>query len=221
MLSKSEEDYIKAIFQLAYTIGGEKIGTNQLAQQLDVAPASANNMLKRLKEKNLVDYQKYGKLTLTPTGKTVAIQLIRKHRLWETFLYQKLGFSWDEVHDAAEQLEHVQSEKLIERLDQFLGNPQFDPHGDPIPDAQGNFTPVNFKTLAEVKPGEHCRIIGVKDSSSVFLQYLTELGLALQSEIQVLHKIPFDNSLRITIPNHPPFTVSEKFALHILVEPQS
>jgi DtxR family Mn-dependent transcriptional regulator len=219
MLSKSEEDYLKAIFQLSYTLGSDKIGTNQLAQQLDVAPASANNMLKRLKEKTLVDYQKYGKLTLTALGKASAIQLIRKHRLWETFLYQKLGFSWDEVHDAAEQLEHVRSEKLIERLDQFLGNPQFDPHGDPIPDACGNITPVKFKTLAEVKPGQNCRIIGVKDSSSVFLQYLTELGLALQSEIQVLNIIPFDNSLRIALKNQPPFTVSEKFSLHILVEP--
>jgi DtxR family Mn-dependent transcriptional regulator len=219
MLSKSEEDYLKAIFHLSYTLGSEKIGTNQLAQQLDVAPASANNMLKRLKEKTLVDYQKYGKLTLTALGKTVALQLIRKHRLWETFLYQKLGFSWDEVHDAAEQLEHVQSEKLIERLDQFLGNPQFDPHGDPIPDARGNIVSVKFKTLAEVKPGQLCRIIAVKDSSSAFLQYLTELGLALQSEIQVLHIIPFDNSLRIALKNQPPFTVSEKFSQHILVEP--
>lgn len=216
MLSKNEEDYLKALFHLVSGEDGDKAGTNQLAQQLDVTPASANNMLKKLREKDLVDYRKYGKLSLTETGKAVALQLIRKHRLWETFLHQKLGFSWDEVHEVAEQMEHIRSEKLIEKLDQFLDFPEFDPHGDPIPDAHGNMAARKKMTLAELPPGRTCRITGVKDSSALFLQYLTELGLNLQSELTVLEKIAFDNSLRISVDGRE-VQVSEKFSLNVLV----
>ncbi len=217
MLSKNEEDYLKTLFHLVSGEVGDKAGTNQLAQQLDVTPASANNMLKRLREKDLVDYQKYGKPALTDAGRAVALQLIRKHRLWETFLYQTLGFSWDEVHEVAEQLEHVRSEKLVDKLDQFLGYPELDPHGDPIPDAQGNMAARKKKTLSEIPPGQTCRITGVKDSSTVFLQYLTELGLNLQSEITVLEKISFDNSMRISLQDGKELQVSEKFTLHVWV----
>ncbi len=217
MLSKNEEDYLKVLFHLLTGEGGDRAGTNQLAQQLEVKPASANSMLKRLSEKKLVEYQKYSKPILTPLGRATALQLIRRHRLWETFLFQKLNFAWDEVHEVAEQLEHVQSEKLIEQLDRFLGYPKFDPHGDPIPDAQGNMAVREYELLANIAPGQRVRITGMKDSSTAFLQYLNDLGLALHSELLVLEHIPFDNSLRLALPDGLTAQVSEKFALHVFV----
>lgn len=217
MLSKNEEDYLKALFHLIAS-QEDKAGTNQLAQQLDVKPASANSMLKKLKTKGLVDYKKYGKLSLTSEGRATALLLIRKHRLWETFLHQKLGFSWDEVHEVAEQLEHIRSEKLIEMLDRFLGFPESDPHGDPIPDAQGNMNIRTKKTLAEVQPGESCRIAGVKDTSAAFLQYLTQLGLRLDSQIKVLEIIDFDHSMRIALQDGREIHISEKFSQYVFVQ---
>lgn len=219
MLSKNEEDYLKTLFHLIASQEDDKAGTNQLAQQLDVKPASANSMLKKLKSKGLVDYQKYGKLSLTPAGRTTALLLIRKHRLWETFLHQKLGFSWDEVHEVAEQLEHIRSEKLIEMLDRFLGFPESDPHGDPIPDAQGNMNIRTKKTLAEVQPVQSCRITGVKDTSAAFLQYLTQLGLRLDSQIKVLEVIDFDHSMRIALQDGREIHISEKFSQYVFVQP--
>lgn len=218
MLSKNEEDYLKALFHLIASQEDDKAGTNQLAQLLEVKPASANSMLKKLKTKGLVDYKKYGKLSLTSEGRVVALLLIRKHRLWETFLHQKLGFSWDEVHDVAEQLEHIRSEKLIEMLDRFLGFPESDPHGDPIPDAQGNMNIRTKKTLAEVQPGESCRIAGVKDTSAAFLQYLTQLGLRLDSQIKALEIIDFDHSMRIALQDGREIHISEKFSQYVFVQ---
>jgi DtxR family transcriptional regulator, Mn-dependent transcriptional regulator len=216
MLSKNEEDYLKELFHLTTGEESDNAGTGQLADRLDVTPASANNMLKKLKEKGLVGYQKYGKSTLTEEGRAAALQLIRKHRLWETFLYETLDFSWDEVHEVAEQLEHIRSEKLIEKLDKFLDYPEFDPHGDPIPDAQGNMAPRKKLTLAEIPVGQTCRIMGVRDSSALFLQYISELGLSLKSEITVLEKIAFDNSMRLLSEGRE-IMVSEKFSLHVFV----
>ncbi|HRD82812.1 MAG: metal-dependent transcriptional regulator [Saprospiraceae bacterium] len=218
MLSKNEEDYLKALFHLIASQENDRAGTNQLAQQLDVKPASANSMLKKLKTKGLVDYKKYGKLSLTSEGRVAALLLIRKHRLWETFLHQKLGFSWDEVHEVAEQLEHIRSEKLIEMLDRFLGFPESDPHGDPIPDAQGNMNIRTKKTLAEVQPGESCRIAGVKDTSAAFLQYLTQLGLRLDSQIKVLEIIDFDHSMRVALQDGREIHISEKFSQYVFVQ---
>jgi DtxR family transcriptional regulator, Mn-dependent transcriptional regulator len=215
-LTKNEEDYLKGLFQLLYEDNFEKVGTNQLAGHLDVTPASANNMLKKLKAKALVDYQRYGKLELTDLGRQLAVELIRKHRLWETFLYEKLGFSWDEVHEVAEQLEHIRSEKLVEKLDVFLSHPAYDPHGDPIPDASGNYKIGPKKTLAEVKVGATCRLAAVKDNSAAFLQYVSELGLGLKSGIKVLERQEFDNSLRIEVGGRQ-LQVSEKFALNVYV----
>lgn len=218
MLSKNEEDYLKALFHLIASQENDRAGTNQLAQQLDVKPASANSMLKKLKTKGLVDYKKYGKLSLTSEGRVAALLLIRKHRLWEAFLHQKLGFSWDEVHEVAEQLEHIRSEKLIEMLDRFLGFPESDPHGDPIPDAQGNMNIRTKKTLAEVQPGESCRIAGVKDTSAAFLQYLTQLGLRLDSQIKVLEIIDFDHSMRVALQDGREIHISEKFSQYVFVQ---
>jgi DtxR family Mn-dependent transcriptional regulator len=217
MLSKTEEDYLKALFHLASEDKEHKAGTNQLAVVLSVKPASVNSMLKKLKDKQLVDYQKYGRLSLTTAGREAALGLIRKHRLWETFLYQALGFSWDEVHEVAEQLEHVQSEKLIARLDHFLNYPETDPHGDPIPNAAGVMASKPIMTLAAVPIGQSCKITGVKDDSNLFLQYLTGLGLHLDARITVLEHIPFDHSLRIQTKDKD-WQVSEKFSRHIFVD---
>src|SRR5690606_39244400 len=146
-------------------------GTNQLAGRLNVRPATATDMLKKLRDKRLVNYERYGKVTLTDTGRDLAIAIVRKHRLWETFLFDKLGFSWDEVHDVAEQLEHIKSEKLVERLDKFLGFPQFDPHGDAIPTANGDYTTESRVLLADADEGGPYTVVAVKDNSPAFLQY--------------------------------------------------
>ena len=147
MLSYTEENYLKALQKITLESGTKDAGTNELATLLAVKPATANDMLKKLKEKKLVDYEKYGKIRLSGEGEKIAIDIIRKHRLWETFLYQNLEFSWDEVHDVAEQLEHIQSSKLIDKLDKFLGYPEFDPHGDPIPSSNGEIKVQFKKTL--------------------------------------------------------------------------
>jgi len=216
MLSKNEEDYLKGLYQLISVQSENKVGTNQLAQQLEVTPASVNNMLKKLKTKLLVDYKPYGKIELTDDGKTIAVDLVRKHRLWESFLYEKLDFSWDEVHEVAEQLEHIKSDKLIEKLDLFLGSPKFDPHGDPIPDKEGNISKIGKKTLAEIPSDTSCRLVSVKDNSAAFLQYVSQIGLQLKSQIKVIDRQDFDNSLVIEIDGKK-VSVSEKFCLNVFV----
>ena len=215
-LSKHEEDYLKALFLLSIESDTGTAGTNALASYLNVSPASVNGMLKKLKQKGLVQYEKYSKPSLTKAGSAIAISLIRKHRLWETFLYEKMNFSWDEVHDVAEQLEHIRSEKLIRELDAFLGHPEVDPHGDAIPDASGKFKPVAKKTLAGMSEGARCRIVAVKDSSVAFLKYVTKLGLELSSEILVAEVQDFDESVSITIDDRT-VNVSRKFAENVFV----
>jgi DtxR family Mn-dependent transcriptional regulator len=217
MLTQTEENYLKALFQLASGRPGDKdAGTNELAQQLEVKPASVHEMLKRLKEKGLVSYERYGRITLTARGRQSAVGVIRKHRLWETFLYEKLKFTWDEVHEVAEQLEHIQSAKLVDRLDEFLGHPKYDPHGDPIPDAKGVIRQEARLTLAEVQEGSSCRMIAVKDNSMPFLQQVMRLGLALKSRIRVIRRNAFDSTLEIEV-GKKTHTVSQKFAEHIYV----
>lgn len=198
MYTLSEENYLKAIFHLErkYPSG---VSTNALAEQMETKASSVTDMIKRLSEKNLVDYKKYQGVKLSKTGKHTAVSVIRKHRLWEVFLVDKLGFNWDEVHDVAEQLEHIQSEKLIQELDRFLEFPRRDPHGDPIPDAQGNFTAFNKVLLADLDKGEAGICVGVKESSPVFLQYLDKHNIALGKKITVLEKEDFDMSMKIKL----------------------
>ncbi|MCB0608252.1 MAG: metal-dependent transcriptional regulator [Lewinellaceae bacterium] len=215
-LSKNEEDYLKALFYLIVESENDKTSTNQLAEYLGISPASVNGMLKKLRTKKLVDYQKYGKLHMTEQGRAIAVQLVRKHRLWETFLYDKLGFSWDEVHEVAEQLEHIQSEKLIRKLDAFLEHPSNDPHGAVIPTEEGEYRIPPKKTLAEVPAGEFCKLVSVKDSSVAFLQYVTKLGLALSSRIRVVERISFDDSLIIEFDGKQ-VQVTRKFAENVFV----
>ncbi|WP_236975985.1 metal-dependent transcriptional regulator [Membranihabitans maritimus] len=215
-ITKKEEDYLKGLMYLLWQNPENKVGTNQLADTVGVAPATANSMLKKLKEKNWVNYKKYGNLSLTDEGQIIAMKLIRKHRLWETFLYEKLDFRWDEVHEIAEQLEHIRSDKLIAKLDEFLGYPKVDPHGDPIPDENGNVKKIIKKTLAEVEEGNSCKIISVRDNSAAFLQYVSELGMNLKTLIRIIKKQDFDNSLEIQV-NNDTYRVSEKFSLNVFV----
>ncbi|GAA5222432.1 metal-dependent transcriptional regulator [Membranihabitans marinus] len=215
-ITKKEEDYLKGLMYLLWQNPDSKIGTNQLADSVGVTPATANSMLKKLKEKNWVNYQKYGSLSLTSEGKKIAIYLIRKHRLWETFLYEKLDFKWDEVHEVAEQLEHIHSDKLIVKLDQYLGQPTVDPHGDPIPDKEGNVPMIKKTTLAKMEEGKLCKIISVLDNSAAFLQYVSELGMNLKTRIKIISKQDFDNSMEIEV-NSKVHRVSEKFTQNVFV----
>lgn len=214
MLSHTEENYIKALLRL--TLEKAEAGTNELAAHLGVKPATATDMLKKLREKQLIDYEKYGKISLTLEGRKKAMQVLRRHRLWETFLYEKLGFAWDEVHDIAEQLEHIQSEKLVEKLDKFLDFPEFDPHGDAIPNAEGEIKVFFTQTLSQVAIGNVCRMAAVKDNSATFLQYVAQVGLGINEHIKVISKQPYDALTCIEV-NGKQSNVSQKFTENIFV----
>jgi DtxR family Mn-dependent transcriptional regulator len=219
MLSHTEENYLKALLKLSFQ-NEEKpeAGTNEMAAYLGVKPATATDMLKKLKEKDLVTYKKYGKILLTDAGRKNGITILRKHRLWETFLYEKLDFSWDEVHEVAEQLEHIQSAKLVDKLEEFLDFPEFDPHGDPIPRANGEM-PLLVKTLlSELKSGEICSVSAVKDTSAMFLQYLEKLRITIGTKLRVTEVIDFDGSMYIEIAGAEPRSVSAKFAESLFVQ---
>ncbi len=217
MLSFTEENYLKALLHLTLETGNkEDLGTNELAAQLNVKPATANDMLKKLKEKKFVYYKKYGKSSLTNEGKKLAIEVVRKHRLWETFLYDKLEFTWDEVHEVAEQLEHIKSQKLVDKLDKFLNYPAFDPHGDVIPSAKGEMKMPVKKTLNEEEIGHSCTMVGVKDNSATFLQYVDKVGLSINNHIKVLSKQYYDDLIEIEV-NGKRSSVSPKFAENIVI----
>ncbi|KXK36565.1 MAG: metal-dependent transcriptional regulator [Saprospiraceae bacterium] len=217
MVSQTEENYLKALFHLTYEIGQKtEAGTNELAEFLEVKPASVNDMLKKLKEKDLVSYEKYGKITLTKKGKDIAVEIVRKHRLWETFLYKKMDFTWDEVHEVAEQLEHIKSQKLVKQLEIFLDFPEIDPHGDPIPNEKGEIKKLARISLSEVNVGNVCRLVAVKDGSVAFLQYVAKLGLDLNSKIKVISRLEFDGSIEIEV-NNQRYTVSQKFGNNLFV----
>lgn len=217
MLSFTEENYLKSLFQLTIeSATKEEAGTNEIAAHLGVKPASANDMLKKLKDKKLIEYEKYGKSALTKEGKKLALEIVRKHRLWETFLYQKLEFSWDEVHEVAEQLEHIQSKKLVDKLDKFLNYPNFDPHGDSIPNAKGEMDIQVRKTLLEEQVGHQCKMVGVKDNSAAFLQYVDKIGLSINQTIKVKSRQDFDDLIEIEV-NGKRNSISPKFAENIII----
>ena len=173
-------------------------------------------MIKKLKNKEYVMSEKYGKLDLTEEGKAIAVQLIRKHRLWETFLCKYLNFTWDEVHEVAEQLEHIKSSKLIDELDRFMDFPEKDPHGELIPNAQGEYTIQPKITLSSLPQGTKCKLVAVNDGSVTFLKYVSEIGLVLSSEIEVKEILEFDQSIRIRF-DEKEETVSKKFAENVFV----
>ncbi|MFD0862978.1 metal-dependent transcriptional regulator [Sungkyunkwania multivorans] len=217
-MTLSEENYLKAIFHLSKDFDSG-VSTNAIAEKIEAKASSVTDMLKKLSEKKLVDYQKYQGVSLTGKGRKIATNIIRKHRLWEVFLVEKLGFTWDEVHDVAEQLEHIKSEKLVDELDNFLGNPTIDPHGDPIPDKEGNLAATHNTLLSELKTGEKCVCIGVKDSSSEFLKYLDKNDISLGRKIRVLNKETFDGSMRIRMKKNE-FTISQQIASNLYVKKQ-
>lgn len=219
MLSYTEENYLKALLKLSFQNEDKpEAGTNEMAAYLGVKPATATDMLKKLKEKDLVNYKKYGKILLTDSGRKSAIAILRKHRLWETFLYEKLDFSWDEVHEVAEQLEHIQSSKLVDKLEEFLDFPEFDPHGDPIPKANGEMPLLAKTLLSELEIGSVCKVAAVKDTSTLFLQYLEKLNVTIGSQLQVIDLVPFDGSMSIKIEEAEPRSVSMKFAESLFVQ---
>jgi DtxR family Mn-dependent transcriptional regulator len=217
MHTLSEENYLKAIYNLDKQ-GLTKITPTAISESLGNNPASVVDMLKKLVDKKLLQYEKSKGVKLTHTGQNVAISIVRKHRLWEAFLLEKLGYGWDEVHDIAEQLEHVYHPELADRLDKYLGFPKYDPHGDPIPKANGE-SALSYKTLlAEIDENKQCRVVAVKDTSTPFLQYLRKLNIGIGTSISVIEKIPFDGSLTISINNELQQTVSRLFADNLLVE---
>lgn len=216
MFTLSEENYLKAIYHLS-GISEKGISTNAIAKKLDTKASSVTDMIKKLSEKEVVIYKKYQGVRLTELGRKTAVNIIRKHRLWEVFLVEKLNFSWDEVHDVAEQLEHIKSQKLIDELDAFLGYPKRDPHGDPIPDKNGKLHAIEKSILATLAENEVGICVGVKDSSSEFLRFLDKQGVALGKTIQVLEKEPFDGSLTIKL-EEKVISISNKIATNLYVQ---
>jgi DtxR family Mn-dependent transcriptional regulator len=199
MLTQSEENYLKAIYSLSED-QRESISTNLLAEKMSTKPSSVTDMVKKLSDKELISYQKYQGCELTAIGKKTALQIIRKHRLWEVFLVNKLNFGWDEVHEIAEQLEHIQSTKLTDHLEEYLGFPKVDPHGDAIPDKNGVFEKVN-KSIALSDVSLHIEgiVVGVEDGSAGFFQFLKRYEIGLGTEIKVLEKFDFDLSVLVLI----------------------
>lgn len=198
MYSLAEENYLKAIYHLQQ-IQESGISTNAIANKMQTKASSVTDMVKKLSEKNLLTYIKYKGVSLTPAGQQTALKIIRRHRLWEVFLSQKLHFEWHEVHELAEQLEHIQSEELIDRLDNLLGNPEFDPHGDPIPDADGNIKRRNKKLLGQLGTSQTGLCVGVKSSSDEFLQYLSRNNIGIGSNLTVIDLEPFNGSMTVQV----------------------
>jgi len=215
MLSFTEENYLKAIYHLAD--GGTKaVLTNEIADSMNTKAASVTDMIKKLSNKNFISYEKYYGVKITKQGKIEALTIIRKHRLWETFLVQKLQFNWDEVHEIAEQLEHIQSPLLIEKLDEFLNYPKSDPHGEPIPDRNGKVQVQAQGCLHDQILGYKGYIVAVKDSDSNLLKYLHKLGATPGKKIEVVGKEEYDESIEINVDNKK-VTVSKPVAQNILV----
>ena len=214
-MSPSEENYIKVIYHLSQ-VTPMGVSTNAIATTLETKASSVTDMLKKLADKKWVFYQKYQGVTLTDSGNQKAKMIIRKHRLWEVFLVEKLDFSWDEVHEIAEELEHIQSETLVSRLDHFLGFPSFDPHGDPIPNAHGEIAQQERLLLSHAAVNQTYRFIGVRDSSTHFLQYLDKQQIALGAIITILDQEPYDYSMTVQI-NATERVLSHKIADNLYV----
>ena len=198
MPSQAEENYLKAIFKLS---GKEQssVSTNAIAEELQTKASSVSDMVKKLSEKDLVNYIKYQGVSLTENGLVLAVHIVRKHRLWEVFLVNHLNFKWDEVHDIAEQLEHIQSPELVARLDSFLEYPNYDPHGDPIPNAKGEFPKTTAIPLSELPILSKGKVVAVEIDEPSFLKYLDKLNISIGTHVSVIELNDFDNSIDITI----------------------
>ena len=190
MVSSTEENYLKAIFKISEKEGAP-VSTNSISGKMSTSAASVSDMIKRLADKDLVLYEKWKGVRLTDSGRKIATNLIRKHRIWEVFLVDKLNFAWDEVHPLAEELEHIHSDKLINSLDEFLGFPKFDPHGDPIPNIDGKFTIRNQVSLLNLTKGDKGIVVGVKEHDTPFLQYLNQIKIKLgtKNDIEIVTEL--------------------------------
>lgn len=217
MLSYTEENYLKTIFHLSQA-GQQSVLTNDIASVLQTKAATVTDMLKKLSAKELITYEKYYGVNVTRKGKTIALSIVRKHRLWETFLVQKLGFHWDEVHEVAEQLEHIQSPLLTEKLDEFLGFPTSDPHGHPIPDKNGKMKQEKQIPLKDAILEKSFTVCAVRNGSAPFLQYLSKIGVHIGAAITVTERIEFDGSLEVSIQKKKPQLISREAAENILVK---
>jgi len=215
-LSFSEENYLKAIWHLSED-GRKSVGTNELAARLGTAPASITDMVKKLSSKKLVKYEPYQGVKITDKGSSGALLVIRKHRLWETFLVQKLGFQWDEVHEVAEQLEHIRSDELINKLDDFLGKPAFDPHGHFIPDRNGRFQQVNRSPLASLDTDVLAVVGSIRNGTPELLQYLSRIGIHIGVTIKITERRTFDGSLEIEVNRKNPVVISREVSQNIFI----
>lgn len=218
MYSQTEENYIKAIYKLSHQLEGN-VTTNAIADMLQTKAASVTDMIRKLSAKKIVNYEKYRGVVLTEKGKLIAVSVVRKHRLWEVFLYDKLKFGWDEVHEIAEQLEHIHSELLTDKLDEFLGYPKVDPHGDVIPGKNGEIKQLPLHLLAECKSGDTLVLSGVVDHSPLFLQYLDKLGLRLGVIVEIEQVVEYDGSIMASLSgSNSPVLLSKEVARQILVK---
>jgi len=214
--SFAEENYIKTIYHLSQA-GEVDVSTNAIADQLQTKPASVTDMIRKLANKEVVDYQKYQGVNISEEGKKVALEVIRKHRLWEVFLVEKLKFNWDEVHEIAEQLEHIRSSILTERLDEFLGYPKADPHGDPIPDNQGKFEAGPTVALSEMSVGEMGLFVTVTNDDPHLLQYLDKTKIKLGMKLKVVDKVVFDGSMQVSFNNETPVFLSDQITGYLMI----
>ena len=215
-LSFAEENYLKAVYHLS-SAGENDVSTNAIADEMQTKAASVSDMLRRLSEKDLVIYKKYQGVKISESGKKSALQVIRKHRLWEVFLVEKLKFNWDQVHEIAEQLEHIKSPLLIKRLDEFLGHPKYDPHGDPIPDENGEFKEKPQIPLAEVALNGNGIVVAVKDTNPLFLQHLDKIGIYLGAKTKIIDRVEFDGSMEILVDSKNKLFISKEIAQNVLV----
>jgi len=214
--SRTEENYIKAIYHLEAE--AENVSTNDLAEALQTKPASITDMLKKLKRKKLVNYQAYYGCRLTNEGKKLALLIIRRHRLWEYFLSQKLDFSWEEVHDVAEELEHVSSEKLINKLDAYLGFPRFDPHGDPIPNEKGAITSDKLISLNNQPENKLCIVSKIGNQSVSILEMLEHKNIAIKTRLEIIKKYPFDGSMEVKVGRSRTTILTKELAHNIFIK---
>jgi len=216
-ISFTEENYLKVIHRLSEATS-EDISTNAVAELMQTKAASVTDMLRKLADKGWVNYQKYQGVRLSATGEKIALSIVRKHRLWEVFLVDKMGFNWDEVHEIAEQLEHIESDDLVNKLDAYLGFPKTDPHGDPIPNKEGVLPELAYLHLSDIKAGKNCKLMGVAQDSAVFLQLLTKLNLNLGASLSIIEVNEFDRSVFVSINDAAPIFISHEVAKNILVK---
>jgi DtxR family Mn-dependent transcriptional regulator len=216
MRQETIENYLKTIYNLS-TDNKAVVGNFKLAEKLNISPASVTEALRKLHELKYVIYEKSYGTRLTTAGAKLALSIVRRHRIWETYLVKELGFGWDEVHVIAEELEHVKNDKLIGKLSEILGNPVYDPHGDPIPDEKGKFKKSNFINLSEAKPKSSYKIMGVSDHSSAFLKYLEKHHLVIGAQLKIESIEEFDRSFAVTC-NKKEISISPKVAESLIVE---